>query len=88
MKTLCELASESENEGALEVTRVQSLSLVGTTYLPLIYDIRDKPNLSYDEFIKLIRKVHVNYEKNPNMAEKIVIIRNESINFKYFESSL
>ena len=30
LKLLCEFASESENEGALEVVRVQSLPLVGT----------------------------------------------------------
>lgn len=70
MKILGDLASESENEGALEVTRVQSLVLVGTTYLPLIYDI--KSDISYEEFIQLIDKVHENFKKNPNMAEKLV----------------
>lgn len=70
LKILCELASESENEGALEVVRVQSLSLVGTAYSPLIYAI--KPDISYEEFIKLIRQVHENFKKNPNMPDKIV----------------
>lgn len=68
---MCELASESENEGALEVVRVQSLSLVGTAYSPLIYGV--KKTATYEEFIQLIKLVQENFKKNPKLPEKIVL---------------
>jgi len=72
LKLLCDLASESENEGALEVARVQSLLVVGTAYSPLIYGINF--DITYKEFMKLIVQVFENFKKNPNMTEKIVIV--------------
>ena len=72
LKLLCEFASESENEGALEVVRVQSLSMVGTAYSPLIFDL--KQDASYENLIKQIELVNQNLIKNPKLAEKIVNI--------------
>ena len=70
LKLLCEFASESENEGALEVVRVQSLAMVGTAYSPLIFDI--KPNFTYDQLIQQVHHVNENLKKNPQLSEKIV----------------
>lgn len=70
LKLLAEFASESENEGALEVVRVQSLSLVGTAYSPLIYELNQ--NTSYDQFFDYLKILHKNLVKNPNLPDKIV----------------
>ena len=70
LKLLCEMASESENEGALEVVRVQSLSMVGTAYSPLIFDL--KKEFSYEELIQKVHLINQNLEKNPKLSEKIV----------------
>ncbi len=70
LKLLCEMASESENEGALEVVRVQSLSMVGTAYSPLIFDL--KQDSSYEQLIKQVTLVNQNLDKNPRLAEKNV----------------
>ena len=70
LKLLCEMASESENEGALEVVRVQSLSMVGTAYSPLIFDL--KQVTTYDQLIKQVQLVNENLKKNPHLSEKIV----------------
>jgi hypothetical protein len=70
LKLLCEFASESENEGALEVVRVQSLSMVGTAYSPLIFDL--KKNSSYEQLIKQVELIKENLSKNPNLSDKIV----------------
>jgi len=70
---LAELASESENEGALEVVRVQSLTLVGTAYSPLIYEL--KSSTSYEELIGKLKTVHKNLKTNPNLPDKIVKTR-------------
>ena len=70
LNLLAEFASESENEGALEVVRVQSLSLVGTAYSPLIYDL--KKDTTYDVLISYLKTVNQNRIKNPNLPEKIV----------------
>ncbi len=71
LNLLAEFASESENEGALEVVRVQSLSLVGTAYSPLIYNM--KQDTSYDQLVGYLKIVHQNLKKNPNLTDKIVI---------------
>jgi hypothetical protein len=73
LKLLAEFASESENEneGALDVVRVQSLQLVGTCYSPLIYDL--KVDTSYDNLISQFKKIHQNLKKNPSLPDKIVI---------------
>ncbi len=55
LKLLADFASESENEGALEVTRVQTLLLVGTSYAPLIYDLHEI--VDYDAFLRKIEQV-------------------------------
>ncbi len=70
LKLLCEMASESENEGALEVVRVQSLSMVGTAYSPLIFDLKE--DSSYEQLFKQVQLVKMNLDKNPNLSEKIV----------------
>ena len=70
LKLLAEFASESENEGALEVVRVQSLSLVATAYSPLIFDLKQKS--SYEDLMKFVKQVHQNSKNNPNLAEKLV----------------
>ena len=72
LKLLAEFASESENEneGALDVVRVQSFQLVGTCYSPLIYDL--KTDSSYDQLMEHLKKVHQNLKKNPKLPEKIV----------------
>lgn len=70
LNLLAEFASESENEGALEVVRVQSLSLVGTAYSPLIYNM--KQDTTYDQLIGYLKIVHQNLKKNPNLPDKIV----------------
>jgi E3 ubiquitin-protein ligase RNF213 len=75
IKLLCDFASESENEGALEVIRVQSLSMVSTAYSPLIYDLKE--NFSCDDLIKQIKLVKQNLSKNPNLSEKINSIAKE-----------
>jgi hypothetical protein len=70
LQLLADFASESENEGALEVDRVQSLMLVGTAYSPLIYDL--KGSTSYEELIAKLKSVHKSLKKNPNLPDKIV----------------
>jgi len=75
LKLLCEFASESENEGALEVVRVQSLSMVGTAYSPLIYDL--KQDFTYEDLIHQIKLLNQNLSKNPNLSEKISSISKE-----------
>ena len=75
LKLLCEFASESENEGALEVVRVQSLSMVGTAYSPLIYDL--KQDFTYEDLIHQIKLLKQNLIKNPNLSEKIKSISKE-----------
>lgn len=70
LKLLCEIATESENEGALEVVRVQSLSMVGTAYSPLIFNL--KKDASYEQLIHQVDLVNQNLEKNPHLSEKIV----------------
>ena len=70
LNLLAEFASESENEGALEVVRVQSLSLVGTAYSPLIYDLKN--DTTYDVLISYLKTVNQNRIKNPNLPDKIV----------------
>lgn len=70
MKFFGEMASEFENEGALEIVRTQSLSLVGDLYSPIIYHL--KKDITYQEFISNITKVFENFNKNRNMTEKLV----------------
>jgi hypothetical protein len=70
LKFLAELASESDNEGALEVVRCQSLTMVGTAYGPLIYEL--KPNSDYGHLLNMIKKLNANLNKNPNLPDKIV----------------
>jgi hypothetical protein len=70
LKLLAEFASQSENEGALEVIRVQSFILIGSGYSPLIYDF--KPDIAYEEFIRRVEDVHKNFKLNLTLPEKIV----------------
>ena len=49
---------------------MQSLSLVGTAYSPLIYDLNQ--NSSFEQFIDYLKIVHVNLKKNPSLPDKIV----------------
>ena len=72
LKLLAEFASEAENEneGALEVVKVQSFQLVGTAYSPLIYDL--PVTSSFDDLVKCLQQVHQNLKKNPTLPEKIV----------------
>ncbi len=74
LKLLAEFASETENEneGALDVVRVQSLQLVGTCYSPLIYDLKPNSDCSYEQLIESLKKVYENLKKNPKLPEKIV----------------
>lgn len=67
---LAEFASESDNEGALEVARVQSFLLVCSGYSPLIYDL--KANSSYEDLISYVEAVQTTFSKNPTLPEKIV----------------
>ena len=75
MKFLAELASESENEGALDIIRVQSLTLVGSAFGPLIYDM--KKEIGYEKLLALVKSVSENSKKNPGLDEKLV-------SFKFF----
>jgi hypothetical protein len=70
LKLLADFASESENEGALEVTRVQTLLLVGTSYAPLIYDLHEI--IDFEIFLKKIDQVFLNLKKNPQIPERLV----------------
>lgn len=70
LNLLCEFAGESDNEGALEVVRVQSLSMVGTAYSPLIFDL--KIDFSYKNLIEQVNLVKKNLRKNPKLPEKMV----------------
>lgn len=70
LKFLAELASESENEGALEIIRCQSLTMVGTSYGPLIYELNPKAN--FEELLNMVKLLSANLKKNPKLAEKIV----------------
>ena len=73
LKILAELASESENEGALEIVRCQSLTMVCTAYGPLIYEL--KADSDYTKLLEMAKKVQLNLKKNPNLPEKIVSLR-------------
>lgn len=75
LKLLCEFASQSQNEGALEVVRVQSLLLVGTAFAPLIYEM--KTNCSYEKMIGFIKQIFNNFSRNRELPEKIVTILNK-----------
>jgi hypothetical protein len=77
VKILADLASESENEGALEVVRVQSLTLVGTAYSPLIYDL--KKECDHENLIELITTINKNLKKNPELASKLDAIVKEKL---------
>jgi putative heme iron utilization protein len=80
---LAEFASESENEGALEIVRVQSLSMVGASYAPLIYGLKQDAN--YKVLIEQVESVKKNLEKNPTLPEKIVSITAYDFNFILFD---
>lgn len=71
MRLLLEFASESENEGALEARRVQTLNLVVTSYAPLIYDLNIDAGLN--ELIQQAEAVCVNLANNQTLPERIVI---------------
>ena len=70
LKLLADFAAESENEGALEVRRVQTLLLVGTAYGPLIYHLDKKSN--FETLLKRVDNVRVNLETNPELPNRIV----------------
>lgn len=70
MRLLAEFASESENEGALEARRVQTLTLVGTSYAPLIYELKD--DIGLNELIHQTEAVCANLNNNPALPERIV----------------
>ena len=70
LSILAELASESENEGALEVVRCQSLTMVCTAYGPLIYEL--EPKADFKKLLEMTKKVQMNLKKNPSLPEKIV----------------
>ena len=73
LKLLCDLASESEDGGSLEIIRVQSLSLVGTALSPLIYDM-DK-RTSFNHLLEKITSIYEIFSKNRDLPEKIVILQ-------------
>jgi len=75
LKILAEIASESENEGALEIVRCQSLTMVCTAYGPLIYDL--PPSADYTTLLKLTKQVQHNLSKNPNLPHRIDVIAKE-----------
>jgi len=68
LKLLSEMASESENEVALEVVHVQSLSMVGTFYSPLIFDL--KQGSSHEQLVKRFTLVNQNLDKNPRSGRE------------------
>ena len=70
MKLLADFAAESENEGALEVRRVQTLLLVGTAYGPLIYHLDKKSD--FDTLLRRVENVRVNLQTNPQLPNRIV----------------
>lgn len=70
LKLLADFAAESEQEGALEVRRVQTLLLVGTAYGPLIYHLDKSSN--FDLLLKRVDNVRVNLETNPELPNRIV----------------
>ncbi|RNA31079.1 E3 ubiquitin-ligase RNF213-like [Brachionus plicatilis] len=86
LKLLCEFASQSENEGALEVVRVQSLLLVGTGFAPLIYDM--KKDCSYDQMIRHIKQIFNNFSRNRELPEKIDAISKEKNWLKDIKESM
>ena len=82
LKLLGEFASEAENEneGALEVVKVQSLQLVGTAYSPLIYNL--PVTSSFDDLVKCLEQVHFNLKKNPKLPKKLVNISSHKTHLK------
>jgi hypothetical protein len=70
LKLLAEFASESENEGPLEVRRIQTLLLVGTAYAPLIYDLDQ--NANENDLIQACERVCANLATNPGLTDGIV----------------
>lgn len=71
MKLLAEFASESENEGPLEVRRIQTLLLVGTAYAPLIYDLNQ--NSDENDLLQACERVCSSLDTNPGLADGMVI---------------
>lgn len=80
MRLLAEFASESENEGPLEVRRIQTLLLVGTSYAPLIYDL--KQNADENDLLQACERVCSNLDSNPSLADGIVRIFNKLLTIK------
>ena len=70
LKLLTEFASESE--GALEISKLQKLIVVGTSYQPLIYGIKEKTDASFDDLLELVEAVIVNVKNNPELADSLV----------------
>ena len=79
MRLLAEFAAESENEGALEARRVQTLTLVVTSYAPLIYDLKKDAGLN--DLIHQAEAVCACLNNNPTLPERIVINYNLSPNY-------
>jgi len=75
LRLLAEFAAESENEGALEARRVQTLTLVVTSYAPLIYDLKKDAGLN--DLIHQADAVCACLNNNPTLPERISAIAKE-----------
>ena len=68
LKLLTEFAAESE--GALEISKLQKLIVVGTSYQPLIYGIKEKTD--FNHLLELVEAVIANVKNNPELADSLV----------------
>ena len=68
MKLLTEFAAESE--GALEISKLQKLILVGTLYQPLIYGLTKTTD--FKTLVELVSHVCGSLKNNPELPDSLV----------------
>jgi hypothetical protein len=77
LKLLTEFAAESE--GALEISKLQKLIVVGTCYQPLIYGLKEKQKSSFNDLLELVEAVVFNLKNNPDLGDSLATIANQTV---------
>ena len=77
LKLLTEFAAESE--GALEISKLQKLIVVGTCYQPLIYGLKEKQKSGFKHLLDLVEAVLVNLKNTPDLGDSLAAIANQTV---------
>jgi hypothetical protein len=77
LKLLTEFAAESE--GALEISKLQKLIVVGTCYQPLIYGLKVNQKSSFNDLLELVEAVVFNLKNNPDLGDSLATIANQTV---------